>query len=327
MKINKIIFIVLTLIATVSISMANPSSKEIPSEKDKIHLEVALILWRGETQAEKGLRDELKKLGYKINYTIFDAANKRYEFPTVLRKIEFEQFDYVYTFGTTATQMTKRLLKNKVPHIFNIVTSPVKAKIVEKMDSTGGNISGISNKIPLQMQIEIAKKMIQFKKLATFFNPREENSTIALEKLIQLGKKLDFEVISLRSPTKKMLKENLQKLIDKTIETDAVYLPSDSFLISNAKLIGTKIKKAKLLSFGAIKDYISAGIMIGTVPDYYSLGKEAAYILHKHQNGKKLEDISVQMPKEPTILLNKTTFDLLNIKISEELINKAIIIK
>jgi len=39
------------------------------------------------------------------------------------------------------------------------------------------------------------------------------------------------------------------------------------------------LKEAKIFSIGAQKEYIIGGAPIGTIPDYYELGKKAATIL------------------------------------------------
>ncbi|MFN2126462.1 MAG: hypothetical protein ACK2TU_01260 [Anaerolineales bacterium] len=38
------------------------------------HLNIAVILWRGETRAEQGFKDGLKELGYTLIYIIFDCC-------------------------------------------------------------------------------------------------------------------------------------------------------------------------------------------------------------------------------------------------------------
>ena len=309
-----IIFITINLNLMASSHIQKSSVTSIEKE-----LKIALILWRGETKAEIGFKQKLKDLGYKVKYTTYDAQNKRFEFPTILRKVKFENFDYIYTFGTSASQMTKHLLNNKVPQIFNIVSSPQETNIVKYMNATGGNISGVSNKVSLEVQIQTALQIIKFKRLALFFNPREANSMIIRSKLILLGQKYQFEVVSLRSPTLTMLQSNLDQLVKKQLKVDAVYLPADSFIVSNAKLIGQELRAAKLKSIAAIKEYVEYGALIGTVVDYSNLGKMAAMILHDHQNGTKLENIPVQMQKKPSIVLNKTTCDLLDVKIDQKI--------
>ena len=296
-------------------------------------LRIAILLWRGETKAEQGFKDGLKKLGYSVEYSIMNAGQDRKEMRRILsNKIapKVNELDYIYTFGTTVSKMTKTFVCDKVPQLFNIVASPVESGVVESMGKKKGNISGVTHIIPVSAQIEAAFKVIQFKRLGLLFNPREKNSMIQRERLYHAAKEFYFEVVDLRSPPElDVLKKNLQKLIDQSIAVDAVYLPSDSFLISKAKLIGSQLRVAKVKSIGSVKAFIDNGALIGVVPDYYEMGRAVATIADRHQKGERLQDIPVHQgyrTKEPILMINKTTSDILNFSLSEALKEKAIIV-
>ena len=196
------------------------------------------------------------------------------------------------------------------------------------MDASGENISGVSNQVPLDVQIENALKIQPFQRLAVFFNPREKNSKIIKAKLHTLAKNLDLEIISLRSPpAKNMLEINLDKLIDGSVKVDAVYLPPDSFLISEAKLIGDQLKKAKIMSIGSVEKYIRNGAMVGTVTDYNQLGELAANIVDRHQKGEGLQDIPIQTQQNPKLIINQTTSSILEISLPQELMDNSLVIE
>jgi putative ABC transport system substrate-binding protein len=296
-------------------------------------LRIAMLLWRGETKAEQGFRDGLKELGYPVEYTFLNAGQNREEVRRILNNEiapKLTDLDYIYTFGTTASNMTKMSIRDRVSQLFNIVYDPVESGIVRSMEKTGGNIGGVTHRIPVSVQIAATFKIIQFKRLGLLFNPREKNSMIQRENLYQISKEFYFEVVDLRSPPAlDMLQQNLKQLVDKTVVLDAVYLPSDSFLISQAKLIGAQLRVAKVKSIGSIKTFIDNGALIGVVPDYYEMGRMVATIVDRHQKGEKLEDIPVQQGyriKEPTLMINRTTSEILNFNISEALKEKAIIV-
>jgi len=294
------------------------------------NLKIAMILWRGETQAENGFKEGLKELGYSSEYVIINADQDIKKLGVLLNNLKprFNDFDYIYTFGTTVSRRTRVIVNDRVPQIFNVVTDPVGAGIVMGMDSSGGNISGMSDAIPISVQIKNALEVIKFNKLGIFFNPREKNSMIIRKKLYSIAKDFDFEVIDLRSPpVQKMLQENLQKVIDKSILIDAVYLPSDSFLVSNAKLIGSQLRAAKVKSIGAAKSFIENGALMGVVSDNYQLGRTVARIIDRHQKGEKLQNIPIEEVKEPYLVINKTTSNILNIKIPEAVLKKATIVE
>jgi ABC-type uncharacterized transport system substrate-binding protein len=223
-------------------------------------LKIAMVLWRGETEAEKGFQQGLKEFGYSVQYTVMNAGQDRTELGRLLRENlepKLETFDYVYVFGTTVASATRSIVQDRVPQIFNIVADPVGAGIVQSLDSSGGNIAGVTNEIPLSLQLQTALKIIPSKRLGLLFNPREKNSMLVRDKISEIGGKLRFEIIDLRSPpAQDMLQENLQKLKDRSVVVDAVYLPPDSFLVSNAKLIGSELMAAKVKSIASIETFI-----------------------------------------------------------------------
>ena len=202
-------------------------------------LHIALIVWRGETEAEQGFKDELKSLGYTVQYTVKNAGQDRKALGQLLQRDivpNLGQFDYVYTFGTTVSKITKAVIKNKIPHVFNVVTDPVGAGIVESLHASGTNISGATDRIPVAMQLQAASAILTFKRLGLLFNPREKNSMIERKSLQEAAQKFNFEVVDLRSPpANDMLQRNLQRLVEKSIVVDAVYFYRQTVIWSRTR--------------------------------------------------------------------------------------------
>lgn len=297
-------------------------------------INVALLLWRGETKSEEGFKAKLKELGYSVQYTIFDAKQNQNNLLRIVRKEivpNLKKYDYIYSFGTTASKSVRRFVENQTPHVFNIVNDPVKAEIVTSLEASGGNISGVSNNIPLPLQIETAFKVKKFKNIGLFFNPREENSVLIKDKLTAIGKKHGFKVVAMRvAPSAKgkvALEKYFRRIKFRKINVDAVYLSMDSFLLSNAQMIGKQLRAVNMISIGAHKKYIQNGALLGVIPDYYELGQLTAAIVDRHQKGEKLENIPVQTTKNPILMINKSAQDFFKIDIPEEFMKSATIIE
>lgn len=311
------------LLVTVAVLFA-PSATFSTGGKD---LKIAMITWRGETKAEQGFKDGLKELGYSVQYTTLNPEQNRTKLGHLLREElqpRLKEFDYIYTFGTTVTKAAIQIVNNQVPQVFTLVFDPVGAGIVQSMDSPGANISGASNSVSLALQLDTALKIMKFKKLGLLFNPREKQSVLVREQLQALAASRNLEIVDLRSPPAlDSLKDNLQKLKDKSIVVDAIYLPPDSFLTSNSKLIGPELKAAKIRSIATVNTFIDDGALMGFVPDYHKLGKAAAGIIDRHQKGERLQNIPVATDKEPQLLINRATARLLGVTIPEGLLAKA----
>ena len=294
-------------------------------------LRIAMVLWRGETEAEKAFKDELKGLGYSAQYVVMNAGQDRAELGRLLRedlKSKLETFDYVYTYGTTVTLAMKTIVQDKVPMIFDIVADPVGAGIVRSAGVSGGNIAGASNEISLTLQLETALKLIPIKRLGVFFNPREKNSMLIRDKIKEIAAPLKIEIVDFRSPpVQDMLRDNLQKLRDRSIVVDAVYLPADSFLVSNAKLIGAELRAAKVKGVAAIDTFVDQGALMGVVPDWRKLGKSAATIVHRHQGGQRLHDMAVLVDREPVLKINGPTSRALGVAIPDAIRKQAVVVE
>jgi ABC-type uncharacterized transport system substrate-binding protein len=295
------------------------------------NLKIAMILWRGETEAEKGFRDAMKDLGYSVQYTVMSAGQDRGELGRLLReelKPKLDGLDYVYSWGTTVTLAAKSIVPDKTPLIFVIVADPVGAGVIPSMEASGVNITGASNEVSLELQLKTALTLFPFKRLGILFNPREKNSMAIREKLTEVARPLGIEVVDVRSaPVQDMLQDNLKKLRDKTIAVDAVYLPADSFHLTNAKLIGAELKAARIRSIASIDVYIDHGALTGVVPDYYKLGKAAAMIVHRNQGGRKLHDMPVETDKDPLLKINGATSRALGVAVPEAIRKRAVIVE
>jgi ABC-type uncharacterized transport system substrate-binding protein len=120
-----------------------------------------------------------------------------------------------------------------------------------------------------------------------------------------------------------MLQANLHRLRDRTIVVDAVYLPADSFMVSNAKLIGAELAAAGVKSIAALDKYIDEGALMGVVPDYQELGQAAAMLVHRHQSGERFQDMAVEADREPPLKINAATSRALHVEIPDPIRKRA----
>lgn len=158
------------------------------------------------------------------------------------------------------------------------------------------------------MQIESALQILPFQWLGLLFNPREKNAMLARQQLQEVAKQLHSEVVELRSPpAQDMLHRHLQQLVEPAIVVDAIYLPPDSYIVSQAAIIGAQLRAAKLPSIGSVKEFVDHGALICVVPDYAKLGRAVARIVHRHQQGEPLDRIPVQTVEAPILVINKTS--------------------
>ncbi|MDW5418992.1 ABC transporter substrate binding protein [Iodobacter sp. CM08] len=269
-------------------------------------LKIAMVLWRGETAAEQGFRDEMKKLGLKPDITVFNANQDRPTLATLLRtelEPDLARYDYVYSFGTTASQMTKQFLKGRKPLIFNVVADPYGAGLLSANKQDNKMLAGVSNMISLPLQIANARKYLpQGSKMLLPVNPREQNTQLIAEQLKPVAAQYNWTLATWRiNPDKALIKSELLRL-QKDAKDSVVFIPTDSYLISIAPELMQALNEANIETICSVAAFIPYHCSIGTVGDYQIQGKLAAGIIAMHQKGTALQDIPVQYDLSPRLI-------------------------
>lgn len=303
------------VLATVLTALTAPLFAVTAADKE---LKVAMFLWRGQTAAETAFLDTLKKAGYSVKATIFDAKQdiRALRGPLDELKGNPRAYDYVYTFGTTVSKAVKENLNGAVPQIFNIVVDPVRCGLVDNVTRPGGNITGVSNETAVGTQLDNAIKLLKPKTLGIIVNPGDEAARIAAAAMRKAAAARGVECREFLCQANRVGLDALMVQISRgEINADAVFLPNSGFLISNAKTICPALLKRKVAAIGSIGEYVDAGAAMGTVPDYERLGAMAAKIVIANRKGKPLNAISVKTDPDPEVQVNANTIDALKIKI------------
>lgn len=240
---------------------------------DKV--EVAMILWRGITDAEKGFQAKMKKFEeYDVNFTIFDANQDKEELARIIGRLDKDKYDLIYSFGTTVTKALKSKIKNK-PIVFNIVSRPVKAKVIDSWEHSGCNITGASNAVPMDSAFSSLSKVMYIGRLGFLYNPKETNSKIQRDEVEKLQKKFDYVMVDAPIKDVNKIPEVIQKLVDAKI--DAVLLPQDSLVKASADKIIPLLNKHKIPSIVTIPAMVRDNkAFLGLGANYFELGKMAA---------------------------------------------------
>ncbi|WP_020410584.1 ABC transporter substrate-binding protein [Hahella ganghwensis] len=278
-------------------------------------MNIAMVVWRGETIAERSFISELNRLGHQPAIDVFDAGQDRKQLAHILRQRlqpNLNHYDYVYTFGTTVSETVKTFLNGERPQVFNIVADPLGSSLVSNGLMGIDNIIGVTNTVPADKQIANARTLLKFKSLAIPYNPREINSALIIGQLKALGQELGFSILPVRvRPDEKIWQEDLKPILNLQ-EVDAVYLPPDSFMISKANKIMPLLNEARMPTICAVAQYMKHGCLMGTVADYETLGRLAANIVDRLIKGENISEIPLQYDPAPIFKVNQSLLKELN---------------
>lgn len=255
-----------------------------------------MITWRGKTNAEKAFETRLKELRPNIRFKYIDAQRNKSRLSSALRSYNFKNTKLVYTFGTTATKMTKSFLNGKVPQVFAVVATPVASQVVASMKQPGGNLTGAKHQVDIETQLDFIEKIKDFNTIGVWYDPREKQSESALaiidRILTQKGKKVHaFRIIA--DARKSTLKAMISHAVKKSNKLDIVYLAPTSSFHSIMKMYFKGISPS-IPVFAGISNYVGKGATIAIASSFQERGKAAAELADNILSGAKPGSLSVR---------------------------------
>ncbi len=269
---------------------------------------VLMVLWRGQTEAERAFKARLSELGVAVTYKEVNADQDRAKLANELRALEGDiskkAFNGVYSYGTVATQVTTGFTLDATPVVFNIVFDPIAARLVKSKDQPGVNVTGVTNGVPITTQFDAFTKLKPIKKLLVIYNVREPNSNFIEKEVADWAAKNGVSMISRRvAPDNNSLAEVLDEVASGKIEVDTCYAGADSYLASVAEGIQAKIG-GKVTLYGGTQIFVWAGWLAAYTPQFADMGIAAAEQMARVLKGGNAASIPVVLP-QPKLFMSK----------------------
>ncbi len=294
----------------------------LPLNAEPINL--LMVLWRGETAAEQGFVQRLAELPVDVTITQIDAGQDRNHLSQQLRAIapKLDQFDYLYSFGTTASRMSQTINQGRIPQIFSMVSDPQGAGLAPNPSLPAKRLTGSTDAISAALRVKLAQQLFPIRRIAILLNARETNTMAQLGELERLcaDEGIDLQVLRV-APGTHTLDLLLQRLANEEIDADTLYLPSDSYIISQSASIMAALANTPYRVIGATRAFVKDGALLAIAPNYRMMGAQLADRLLAIEQGAAIHQLPLIDVDRPLILYNEATRKRLGIRIPTALNN------
>ncbi|NLK44731.1 MAG: ABC transporter substrate-binding protein [Tissierellia bacterium] len=272
--------------------------------------------------ARRGFEDGLKELG--VNAEI-DYQNAQGDIPTSLtiaQKFAKDQMDLIYAIATPAAQSAKQATRD-IPILFSAVTDPVKAEIVQDWENVGGNVTGTSDKAPVETQLKMFKEIDpSIETIGILYNTNEANSEVQIEEVKALAPNEGLEIVTVGVNNINDLPQAIDSLFKKV---DALYCLTDNMIASSVELVTKKLNDYKMVSVSAEESQVGGGILITNGLSYYELGKQTAKMAKEILvDGKDISSIPVGLAEKTVTTVNEKTLKALGLDENLQIFKDAI---
>ncbi|EFM38617.1 ABC transporter substrate binding protein [[Eubacterium] yurii subsp. margaretiae ATCC 43715] len=267
--------------------------------------------------ARNGFIEQLKADGIDAEIVYKNAQGDMATTTTIAQNFIDEKVDLIYAISTPSAQAAKQVTSD-VPIVFSAVTDP-KASGIE-----GANITGVSDKTPVDEQLSLFKKLDpNIKKIGILYSTSETNSKIQVEEAKGLVSKHGLELVEVGINNINDMSQAVDALIGKS---DAIYVITDNLVAKSIDLLTSKANEAKKI---VILGYVdssesSKNILLSNGVSYEDFGKTAADMAKKILKDKvKPSEIPVAYPDKTYNTVSMKVVKKLNLDENNEIIKGA----
>lgn len=220
----------------------------------------------------------------------------------IAKQFASENPDVIYAISTPSAQAVASATTT-IPVVFSAVTDPVEAKLVTSLEKPGNNVTGASDVLPYEPQIELIRELIpNVKNVGYVYSPGEVNSTVVLKNLKE--KLAPFGINVIESPAQKSsdITQAANALVGKV---DVIYTPTDNNVINAYEALYQVAKSAKIPLIAAETSTVERGAVAALGVNYTDLGKESGKIIARVLRGEKPDTIPVYISQNLDLYVSK----------------------
>ena len=272
----------------------------------------------------KGLEAEGIKEGDNLTVKYKNAAADMGTAKQISDSLVSDKVDLVCAIATPSAQSAyNAAMKADIPVIYTAVTDPVAAELADKDGKPVGEVTGTSDKLPVEEQLKMIREMLpDAKKIGIMYTTSEANSVSAIEEYKSLVKKYDFELVEKGITTTADVSLAADDLLSKV---DCITNLTDNTVVASLPTILDKANEKKIPVFGSEIEQVKIGCLAAEGIDYIALGKQTGKMAAKVLKGEaKAFEQNFETITEPGFYVNNKVAENLGITVPEDLANNAV---
>lgn len=274
-------------------------------------------------QSRDSMISELDKLGMsdKVEIILQNANGDMNLLQSIMQNLVAEEVDMIVAIATPAAQAALSTTKD-IPIVFAAVSNPIEAGLVKDLSKPEGNITGVSNSIPVSDIIELSKVLTpDAKTYGMVYNSSEINSVASIEKAKAYCDEngIDYKEVAITATA-----EIQQAVASLTGQVDAFFTPNDNMLASAMVTYSQQATEAGKPIYVGADAMVSDGGLATVGIDYNLLGEQAGRMINRIISGVSIKDNPVETVTEYAKIINVEIAEKLGIEIPKELENEFI---
>lgn len=256
----------------------------------------------------------------KVDYQ--NAQNDMNNVATIAQKFASDGKDLVLAISTPSAQAIVQQVKES-PILFAAVTDPVDAKLVDNLDSPGGNITGAADYNPestVKLMEFIASELPEIKTVGAILNEGEVNSSIIVKRAEEALAEHGISLVPAAITNSSEVRQAAESLIGRA---DAFFVALDNTVVSALGSIVQIADSNKIPLFASDRDTVEGGAAAAYGFSYYEHGYQVGEMAVEILNGANPGDLKVSVPDNLDLIINVDAATKQGIEVTDSIRGKV----
>ncbi len=307
-------------------SSADNASGEASAPAESVNVAIAQFAPHGSLDnCVEGFKLGMEEAGYvegeNVTYDLQNAQADMANANQIAQSMAAAKPDLICGVATPMAQACYNVANGEIPVIYTAVTDPVAAELANEDGSSVGNVTGTSDKLAIDAQLEMIRKfMPDAKKIGILYTTSEANSVSAIEEYKELAPNYDFEIVDSGISQTSDIPLAAADLASKV---DCISNLTDNTVVSSLATLLDAADKAGIPVFGSEIEQVEKGCVATEGLDYIALGKQTGAMAARVLAGEKAQDIPYETITEYSLYINSKALEALNMSCPDELKSEA----
>ncbi|WP_392565989.1 ABC transporter substrate-binding protein [Utexia brackfieldae] len=272
----------------------------------------------------QGVEDELKEQGYiqgkNLKLQFQSAQGSSANAAQIAKQFAAAKPDVIVAIATPSAQALAATSKS-IPIVFTAVTDPVAARLVKSWQANGTNVTGVSDALSLDKQIDLMLKIKpDLKTVGSVYSPGEVNSTTILRELETALAAKGIRLISVPAQRTSDIPTAARSLKGKV---DLIYTTTDNNVVSAYESLVKVANESKIPLVASNPDAVDRGAVAALGMSYYELGRQTGRMAIRILKGELPGNIGPEVGDITELVVNQVAADNQGVTLSQPLLQSA----
>lgn len=270
----------------------------------------------------EGILEGLEEAGYKqgdnLDIRLENPQGDQSTLINIVNTLAGSDNELFVAIATPPAQAMAQV-ESERPIVFASVTDPVAAGLVASMDKPGGNVTGTSDQIPPEKQLEVLQKLVPgLKKIGIVHSSSEVNAEVQAK-----GFKAVAEAAGISVSVATVINSSEVQQAAESLDVDAYWVGNDNAVVSAIESVVQVAEANGRFLFTSDADSVKRGAAASYSTDYKAQGKQTAKMIVAIIDGADPAKTPVQIQESLELTINEEAAKRMGYPAPAELLAEA----